>query len=230
MLDGYTGKKRYEKDAIEELINYQLEKSQRYLRERRVEATEEKIDEEEKPQIRGNKGHQSCESSHQMMLLPWRPMRKPLVLLQSVDGRAPEEQEVKVRAEEGEITIEDSDSDDNVPFGKASRATHTTSSLSSRGRGSQSQSQSFKGVCFDDSDDEVLGQLSAQLKQLKKGFKETGVCPLLGFRPDVLFLLFPRESEAEITPQMISQAIQWPQLQHSADSEDNESDSSDEDR
>lgn len=35
-----------EKDAIEELINYQLEKTQRYLRERRVEATEEKIDEE----------------------------------------------------------------------------------------------------------------------------------------------------------------------------------------
>ncbi|XP_066508525.1 double-strand break repair protein MRE11-like [Hoplias malabaricus] len=35
-----------EKDAIEELINYQLEKTQRYLRERRVEASEEKIDEE----------------------------------------------------------------------------------------------------------------------------------------------------------------------------------------
>uniref|UniRef100_A0A671N2B0 Double-strand break repair protein n=1 Tax=Sinocyclocheilus anshuiensis TaxID=1608454 RepID=A0A671N2B0_9TELE len=35
-----------EKDAIEELIKYQLEKTQRYLRERRVEATEEKIDEE----------------------------------------------------------------------------------------------------------------------------------------------------------------------------------------
>ncbi|XP_062843975.1 double-strand break repair protein MRE11 [Trichomycterus rosablanca] len=35
-----------ERDAVEELINYQLEKTQRYLRERRVEATEEKIDEE----------------------------------------------------------------------------------------------------------------------------------------------------------------------------------------
>jgi len=35
-----------ERDAIEELINYQLEKTQRFLRERRVEATEEKIDEE----------------------------------------------------------------------------------------------------------------------------------------------------------------------------------------
>lgn len=35
-----------ERDAIEELINYQLEKTQRHLRERHVEATEEKIDEE----------------------------------------------------------------------------------------------------------------------------------------------------------------------------------------
>ncbi|KAG7470898.1 hypothetical protein MATL_G00118740 [Megalops atlanticus] len=35
-----------EKDAIEELISYQLEKTQRYLKERSVEAVEEKIDEE----------------------------------------------------------------------------------------------------------------------------------------------------------------------------------------
>ena len=35
-----------ERDAIEELINYQLEKTQRYLMERSVEAVEEKIDEE----------------------------------------------------------------------------------------------------------------------------------------------------------------------------------------
>ncbi|XP_048838073.1 double-strand break repair protein MRE11 [Brienomyrus brachyistius] len=35
-----------ERDAIEELINYQLEKTQRHLRERGVEAMEDKIDEE----------------------------------------------------------------------------------------------------------------------------------------------------------------------------------------
>ncbi|KAF5908997.1 double-strand break repair protein MRE11 isoform X1, partial [Clarias magur] len=35
-----------ERDAIEELINYQLEKTQRFLRDRHMEATEEKIDEE----------------------------------------------------------------------------------------------------------------------------------------------------------------------------------------
>uniref|UniRef100_A0AAR2JN96 Double-strand break repair protein MRE11 n=1 Tax=Pygocentrus nattereri TaxID=42514 RepID=A0AAR2JN96_PYGNA len=42
-----------ERDAIEELINYQLEKTQRYLQERRVEASEEKIDEELRKDQRG---------------------------------------------------------------------------------------------------------------------------------------------------------------------------------
>lgn len=35
-----------EKDAIEELVKFQLEKTQRFLKERRTEAEEEKIDEE----------------------------------------------------------------------------------------------------------------------------------------------------------------------------------------
>lgn len=35
-----------EKDAIEELVKFQLEKTQRYLKERHIDAVEEKIDEE----------------------------------------------------------------------------------------------------------------------------------------------------------------------------------------
>lgn len=35
-----------EKDAIEELVKFQLEKTQRFLKERRTDAVEEKIDEE----------------------------------------------------------------------------------------------------------------------------------------------------------------------------------------
>ncbi|NXA64470.1 MRE11 protein, partial [Mohoua ochrocephala] len=35
-----------EKDAIEELVKFQLEKTQRFLKERRTAAEEEKIDEE----------------------------------------------------------------------------------------------------------------------------------------------------------------------------------------
>ncbi|XP_058603956.1 uncharacterized protein LOC131522468 [Onychostoma macrolepis] len=70
----------------------------------------------------------------------------------------------------------------------------------------------------------VLGRAGAQLKQLKKGLKDTGVWPLISCRPDVLPLLFPRESEVEITPEMILQAIQWPQTQHTEDSEDSDAD------
>lgn len=35
-----------EKDAIEELVKFQLEKTQRFLKERNIDAEEEKIDEE----------------------------------------------------------------------------------------------------------------------------------------------------------------------------------------
>lgn len=35
-----------EKDAIEELVKFQLEKTQRFLKERHIDAEEEKIDEE----------------------------------------------------------------------------------------------------------------------------------------------------------------------------------------
>lgn len=35
-----------EKDAIEELVKFQLEKTQKFLKERRTDAVEEKIDEE----------------------------------------------------------------------------------------------------------------------------------------------------------------------------------------
>ncbi|NXP35513.1 MRE11 protein, partial [Leiothrix lutea] len=35
-----------EKDAIEELVKFQLEKTQRFLKDRRTDAEEEKIDEE----------------------------------------------------------------------------------------------------------------------------------------------------------------------------------------
>lgn len=37
---------KLENDAIEELVKFQLEKTQRYLKERRTDAEEEKIDEE----------------------------------------------------------------------------------------------------------------------------------------------------------------------------------------
>ncbi|KAF5908996.1 double-strand break repair protein MRE11 isoform X1, partial [Clarias magur] len=53
------------------------------------------------------------------------------------------------------VTIEDSDSEDDVSFLRTSRPTQKSSSLSSSSRrGSQSLSQSTKGVYFDEDDDD----------------------------------------------------------------------------
>ncbi|KAJ3586750.1 hypothetical protein NHX12_013144 [Muraenolepis orangiensis] len=56
----------------------------------------------------------------------------------------------------------------------------------------------------------VLGPTMHQIGRLRWGLEETGVWPLLAQRPDVVPLLFPRESEAQITPHMILDHIVWP--------------------
>ncbi|KAE8277490.1 hypothetical protein D5F01_LYC24564 [Larimichthys crocea] len=66
----------------------------------------------------------------------------------------------------------------------------------------------------------VLGRANAQIKQFRKGIKETGIWPLLTARPDVLPLLFPRETDVELTPQMVLKCIIWPEA--SIDSDDSE--------
>ncbi|TKS67419.1 hypothetical protein D9C73_001257 [Collichthys lucidus] len=66
----------------------------------------------------------------------------------------------------------------------------------------------------------VLGRANAQIKQFQKGIKETGIWPLLTARPDVLPLLFPRETDVELTPQMVLKCIIWPEA--SIDSDDSE--------
>ncbi|XP_076829455.1 uncharacterized protein LOC143475488 [Brachyhypopomus gauderio] len=69
----------------------------------------------------------------------------------------------------------------------------------------------------------VLGRVHAQIKQLRKGLKETGIWHLITCRPDVVPLLFPRESDVELTSQMVRQWIQWPQSRQN-DSEDSDED------
>ncbi|KAK0133369.1 hypothetical protein N1851_031095 [Merluccius polli] len=49
----------------------------------------------------------------------------------------------------------------------------------------------------------VLGRANAQIKQLRKGWKETGIWPLITGRPDVVPHLFPRQSDVELTPQEV---------------------------
>ncbi|KAG8002653.1 hypothetical protein GBF38_015159 [Nibea albiflora] len=57
---------------------------------------------------------------------------------------------------------------------------------------------------------EVVEQTRRQINQFQKGLKETGIWELLIHRRDVIPILFPRESEAQITPQMILDCIIWP--------------------
>ncbi|MEQ2261472.1 hypothetical protein XENORESO_010831 [Xenotaenia resolanae] len=54
---------------------------------------------------------------------------------------------------------------------------------------------------------QALPRLSVQIKHLKKGIKETGIWPPITSGPDVVPLLFPRETEL-----MVLQSIIWPQV------------------
>uniref|UniRef100_A0AAV2KUW8 HECT domain-containing protein n=1 Tax=Knipowitschia caucasica TaxID=637954 RepID=A0AAV2KUW8_KNICA len=66
----------------------------------------------------------------------------------------------------------------------------------------------------------VLGRASKQIKQIRKGLKETGIWPLLCERDDVVKLFFPSEVDAEITAEMILSPIQWPIPSTDSDSDD----------
>ncbi|XP_033943996.1 uncharacterized protein [Pseudochaenichthys georgianus] len=56
----------------------------------------------------------------------------------------------------------------------------------------------------------VIERTRPQINQFQKGLKETGLWSLLIHRRDVIPILFPRESEAQVTPQMILDCIIWP--------------------
>ncbi|KAK2886129.1 hypothetical protein Q8A67_016966 [Cirrhinus molitorella] len=56
----------------------------------------------------------------------------------------------------------------------------------------------------------VLGRVKCQIKDLRKGIKDTGIWPLLSQRPDSQHIVFPRESARDITSQEILQKIVWP--------------------
>ncbi|XP_074519367.1 uncharacterized protein LOC141785115 [Halichoeres trimaculatus] len=56
----------------------------------------------------------------------------------------------------------------------------------------------------------VLQRTSRQVKQLRRGLKETLIWPLLTERKDTIPLLFPRTSDTQCTPQMVLDKIHWP--------------------
>nr|XP_055060770.1 uncharacterized protein LOC129444253 isoform X3 [Misgurnus anguillicaudatus] len=58
----------------------------------------------------------------------------------------------------------------------------------------------------------VIGRFMRQIKQIRKGLKETMLWPLISERPDVAPVIFPRESSAFLTPQCILERIIWPTM------------------
>nr|XP_055026707.1 uncharacterized protein LOC129416429 [Misgurnus anguillicaudatus]XP_055026708.1 uncharacterized protein LOC129416429 [Misgurnus anguillicaudatus] len=64
----------------------------------------------------------------------------------------------------------------------------------------------------------VLGKRTRQIKQIRRGLKETFVWNLLNERKDVAF--FPKESEDSCTPEMLLSHISW----HRGDDEDDDDD------
>ncbi|MEQ2288524.1 hypothetical protein AMECASPLE_023486 [Ameca splendens] len=56
----------------------------------------------------------------------------------------------------------------------------------------------------------VLERTEQQVKQIQRGLKDTGVWEFFSSRPDAVPVLFPRASEAEITPQMVIDNLNWP--------------------
>ncbi|CAL8270011.1 unnamed protein product [Arctogadus glacialis] len=64
----------------------------------------------------------------------------------------------------------------------------------------------------------ILGRTSSQIKQMRKGFKETGVWPILSERRDVAEAVFPSGKEVICSPQVMIDHIIWPT--ESVDEED----------
>ncbi|XP_060758541.1 G2/M phase-specific E3 ubiquitin-protein ligase-like isoform X3 [Neoarius graeffei] len=56
----------------------------------------------------------------------------------------------------------------------------------------------------------VIGRTTRQVKQLRKGLKETHLWHLMTEKPDVVPLIFPREKDASLTSEAILRVITWP--------------------
>lgn len=55
---------------------------------------------------------------------------------------------------------------------------------------------------------QVTEQTSRQISHFRRGLTETGIWPLLTQRRDVIPVLFPRESDAQVTPQVPCKNVQ----------------------
>ncbi|KAL7404672.1 hypothetical protein ABVT39_017955 [Epinephelus coioides] len=66
----------------------------------------------------------------------------------------------------------------------------------------------------------VIGRTMKQVKQIRKGLKETMVWPLICVRPDVAPEIFPREMSSVLTPECILECITWPKMTGTEDDDE----------
>ncbi|KAG9262440.1 hypothetical protein AMEX_G24214 [Astyanax mexicanus] len=76
----------------------------------------------------------------------------------------------------------------------------------------------------------VIGRSMKQIKQIRKGLKETELWSLMTQRPDVLPIIFPRESSAVLTSESILNCISWPTITEDDDDDDDDNSCSVEDK
>ncbi|XP_034152221.1 G2/M phase-specific E3 ubiquitin-protein ligase-like isoform X2 [Esox lucius] len=56
----------------------------------------------------------------------------------------------------------------------------------------------------------VIGRVTRQIKQLRRGLKETPMWTLVTQRPDTVALLFPKEGAGNFSPEVLLQRLTWP--------------------
>lgn len=56
----------------------------------------------------------------------------------------------------------------------------------------------------------VLGRVMRQIKQLRRGIKETPMWTLVTQRPDTVALLFPKDTAGNVSAEVLLQRITWP--------------------
>ncbi|XP_078808795.1 uncharacterized protein LOC105354611 isoform X2 [Oryzias latipes] len=63
----------------------------------------------------------------------------------------------------------------------------------------------------------VIGRVTRQIKQLRRGLKETPVWTVLTKRPETAALIFPSERTGDICPEIFLQRISWPKEEEDED-------------
>ncbi|XP_051996378.1 uncharacterized protein LOC127653648 [Xyrauchen texanus] len=70
----------------------------------------------------------------------------------------------------------------------------------------------------------VIGRREKQMKQIKRGLKDTGVLLMIKERPSLITVLFPRAVDRIILPEMVLERVIWPMTQNEDDEEDEDED------